>query len=109
MSRTIRASLHAPTRPVAQGQPSSDRPEVTFVDPAVSHVDVLLTGLRPGVEGILLNSFEPAPRQMTRARVSSACPDVATCGCEKHGGSASHLPRKAFKSKPAFRAPERVL
>src|SRR5690242_16684611 len=41
--------------------------EVAFIDPNVEDIDVLLAGLRPGVQGILLNAQEPAPRQMARA------------------------------------------
>ena len=41
--------------------------EVAFIDPAVADLDVLLGGLRPEVEPILLNATEPAPRQMARA------------------------------------------
>lgn len=41
--------------------------EVAFIDPAVTDLDVLLGGLRPEVEPILLNATEPGPRQMARA------------------------------------------
>jgi hypothetical protein len=41
--------------------------EIAFIDPAVADVDVLLAGLRPDVEPILLDAAEPAPRQMARA------------------------------------------
>jgi hypothetical protein len=44
--------------------------EIAFIDPAVSDVHVLLAGLRPDVEPILLNATEPAPAQMARALVS---------------------------------------
>ena len=36
--------------------------EIAFIDPAVSDVHVLLAGLRPEVEPILLDAAEPAPR-----------------------------------------------
>jgi Hint domain/Domain of unknown function (DUF4347) len=41
--------------------------EIAFIDPAVSDVHVLLAGLRPDVQPILLNAAEPAPRQMAAA------------------------------------------
>ena len=41
--------------------------EIAFIDPAVSDVHVLLTGLRPNVRPILLDTAELAPRQMARA------------------------------------------
>jgi hypothetical protein len=40
--------------------------EIAFIDPAVTDVDALLAGLRPGIEGIVLNAAEPAPAQMAR-------------------------------------------
>jgi collagen type VII alpha len=40
--------------------------EIAFIDPAVFDPHVLLAGLRPGVEPILLNAAEPAPKQMVR-------------------------------------------
>ena len=38
--------------------------EFAFVDPGVSDLDVLLAGLRPDVEAIVLGAGESAPRQM---------------------------------------------
>lgn len=43
------------------------RREIAFIDPAVSDVHVLVAGMRPGVEPILLNATEPTSRQMARA------------------------------------------
>src|SRR5689334_3667689 len=40
--------------------------EVAFIDPNVDDIDVLLAGLRPEVEAVLLNAVEPAARQMAR-------------------------------------------
>jgi Domain of unknown function (DUF4347) len=40
--------------------------EIAFIDPDVSAIDLLLAGLRPEVEAVLLNGVEPAPRQMAR-------------------------------------------
>jgi Domain of unknown function (DUF4347) len=48
---------------------SSAAREIVFIDPAVEAIDVMLAGLRPGVEAILLDAEEPAPRQMARALV----------------------------------------
>src|SRR5690242_5599268 len=41
--------------------------EVAFIDPGVSDADMLLAGLRPGIDGIVLNTVDPAPQQMARA------------------------------------------
>jgi len=41
--------------------------EIAFIDPAVSDVRVLLAGLSPDVQPIMLNAAEPAPRQIAAA------------------------------------------
>jgi hypothetical protein len=41
--------------------------EILFIDPAVSDIDVLLAGVRPGVEAIVLDAERPAARQMAVA------------------------------------------
>lgn len=40
--------------------------EIAFIDPAVTDADVLLSGLRPDVEAIVLSGAEPAVAQMAR-------------------------------------------
>lgn len=40
--------------------------ELAFIEPNVDDADVLLAGLRPGVEGFLLSADEPAPEQIAR-------------------------------------------
>ncbi|MGY8638125.1 Ig-like domain-containing protein, partial [Bradyrhizobium sp. 14AA] len=46
---------------------SLSKREIAFIDPGVDDVVTLLNGMRPDVEPILLNDYEPAPRQMARA------------------------------------------
>src|ERR1700709_14677 len=41
--------------------------EVAFIDANVADADFLLSVLRPNVQGIVLNSAEPAPMQMAQA------------------------------------------
>ena len=41
--------------------------EIAFIDPRVDDSEVLLAGLRPEVEGVLLDARDAAPRQMARA------------------------------------------
>src|ERR1700722_13376893 len=41
--------------------------EIAFIDPAISDVRVLLAGLSPDVQPIMLNAADPAPRQMAAA------------------------------------------
>jgi hypothetical protein len=41
--------------------------EILFIDPAVSDIDVLLAGVRPGVEAIVLDAVRPAARQLATA------------------------------------------
>ena len=43
------------------------KPEVLFVDPAISDIPTILLGLRPEVEAILLDAKNPAARQMSAA------------------------------------------
>ena len=57
--------------------------EIAFIDPTVSDGDVLLAGLRPGVEGILLTAAEPAPPQMARALAGRR--DLETVHVIAHG------------------------
>src|SRR3954469_6587594 len=65
---TIRR-IASSARPGVFGNPANRAvpvTEIAFIDPAVTDVDTLLAGLRPGVEGIVLNTAEPAPAQMAR-------------------------------------------
>ena len=41
--------------------------ELVLIDPAVTSPDVLLEGLRPGLEARILSAAEPAPAQIARA------------------------------------------
>jgi len=43
--------------------------EILFIDPAVSDIDVLLSGVRPGVRAIVLDTERPAARQIAVALV----------------------------------------
>jgi hypothetical protein len=47
--------------------PPPVRSEIVFIDPGVDDIDVLLAGLRPEVEGVVLDAVQPAPRQMAQA------------------------------------------
>jgi Domain of unknown function (DUF4347) len=46
---------------------SSAAREIVFIDPTIEAIDVMLAGLRPEVEAVLLDAEQPAPRQMARA------------------------------------------
>ena len=41
--------------------------EIAFIDPAITDIDALLSGLRPDVEAIILSRTDPAVAQMARA------------------------------------------
>lgn len=41
--------------------------EIAFIDRHVDDLDILLAGIRPDVDAILLSDDEPAPRQKARA------------------------------------------
>src|SRR5438094_1617726 len=64
--------LSASTRQVSPAHPlngltATFYPEVVFIDPAVSDVETLLAGLRPGVQPVLLDATRPAAAQMAAA------------------------------------------
>ena len=52
-----------------RSDPASTTPksEIAFIDPVVDDLQTLLKGIRPNVERVLLNDYEPALRQMARA------------------------------------------
>ena len=57
-------------RPSASQQRVNSAPpcrELVLIDPAVARADILVEGLRPGLEARLLSADEPAPAQIARA------------------------------------------
>ena len=69
MTRSISPTLRPQSEIVwrDRSEPAVPVTEVAFIDPNVDDIDVLLAGLRPEVEAVLLNAVEPAPRQMAQA------------------------------------------
>src|SRR5208282_5151442 len=66
------ATWHDQVKPNQNNNPNNNveervmaRPrEILFVDPSVSDIDTILSGLRPGVEAIVLDAAQPAVRQI---------------------------------------------
>ena len=57
--------------------------ELAFIDPSVSDVEIIISGLRSGVEAIVLSAEEPALRQMSRETARRA--DISTIHVIAHG------------------------
>ena len=73
-ARTDRSSAHRnlPRQDDAVTRPS----EILFIDPAVPDIDVLLSGVRSGVEAIVLDAERPAARQMADVLAGHRCLDA---------------------------------
>src|SRR5437899_2378521 len=68
---TITANSYLPTsqsrKPLPGGLAMAHKPEILFIDPAVSDIKTLLAGLRPGVDAVLLEPDRPTAQQMAEA------------------------------------------
>src|SRR6266852_9557988 len=68
---TITANSSLPTsqsrKPLPKGLVMAHKPEILFIDPAVSDIKTILAGLRSGVDAVLLESDRPAAQQMAEA------------------------------------------
>src|SRR6266852_1616467 len=59
------------------------KPEILFIDPAVSDIESILAKLRPGVDAVLLESNRPAAQQMAEALACRS--DLAAVHVIAHG------------------------